>query len=83
MVRAGQPRGGTRALEESLQLRREDGFLPGVAAGLLTLAQIADEEGRAEDARRLLDEAKEAADASGATAFGARIDAALTAAAES
>ena len=74
---------GRRALEESVELRREDGFLPGVAAGLLTLAEIAAEEGRAEDARRLLEEAKQAADASGATAFGARIDAALTAAAGS
>ena len=74
---------GRRALEESVQLRREDGFLPGVAAGLLTLAEIADEEGRSADARRLLEEAKQAAEASGATAFGARIDAALTAAAES
>jgi tetratricopeptide (TPR) repeat protein len=74
---------GRRALEESVELRRNEGFLPGVAAGLLTLAEIAGEEGRAEDARRLLEEAKEAADASGATAFGARIDAALTAAAES
>lgn len=68
---------GLRALEESVELRRRDGFLPGVAAGLLTLAEIAGEEGRAEDARRLLEEAKRVADASGATAFGSRIDAAL------
>lgn len=74
---------GVRALEESVELRREDGFLPGVAAGLLTLAEIAGEEGRTEDARRLLDDAKEAADTSRATAFGARIDAALRAAAGS
>jgi tetratricopeptide (TPR) repeat protein len=79
----GRREDGVRALEESVGLRRTDGFLPGVAAGLLTLAEIAAEEGRAEDAQRLLEEAKEAADASGATAFGARIDAALTAAAES
>lgn len=74
---------GRRALEESVELRRKDGFLPGVAAGLLTLGEIAGEEGRADDARRLLDEAKQAAYASGATAFGARIDAALTATAGS
>jgi tetratricopeptide (TPR) repeat protein len=74
---------GRRALEESVELRRNEGFLPGVAAGLLTLAEIAGEEGRADDARRLLEEAKLAADASGATAFGGRIDAALTAAAGS
>jgi tetratricopeptide (TPR) repeat protein len=79
----GRREEGRRALEESVELRRTDGFLPGVAAGLLTLAEIAGEEGRAEDARRLLEQAKEAADASGATAFGGRIDAALTAAAES
>ncbi len=70
---------GRRGLEESVELRRKDGFLPGVAAGLLTLAEVAGEEGRTDDARRLLEEAKQAADASGATAFGARIDAALAA----
>ena len=37
---------GRSALEESVRMRREDGFLPGVAAGLLTLGEIADEEGR-------------------------------------
>jgi hypothetical protein len=50
-----------------------------VAAGLLTLAELAVEEGRPDDARPLLAEAKEAADTSGAAAFGARIDAALAA----
>jgi tetratricopeptide (TPR) repeat protein len=68
---------GLRALEESVDLRRAAGFLPGVAAGLLTLAEIALEEGRAEDARGLLTEAKDAAVRSGATAFDQRIDAAL------
>jgi hypothetical protein len=56
---------------------------PGVAAGLLTLGELALEEGRTDEARRLLVEAKEAADASGATAFAGRIDGALTAAAGS
>jgi hypothetical protein len=65
------------ALEESVDLRRQEGFLPGVAAGLLTLGEIAVEEGRLADARRLLAEGKEAADTSGATTFGRRIDAAL------
>ena len=73
----GRRDAGVQALEESLELRRRDGFLPGVAAGLLTLAEIADEEGRPEDARRLLVEAKEAAETSGATAFGNRIQDAL------
>ena len=77
----GRREDGVAALEESVALRRRDGFLPGVAAGLLTLAEIAGEEGREADARRLLQEAKQAADASGATAFGARIDAALAKAA--
>jgi tetratricopeptide (TPR) repeat protein len=77
----GRREDGLRALEESVELRRRDGFLPGVAAGLLTLAEIADEEGRPEDSRRLLEDAKRAADASGAAAFGARIDAALARAA--
>jgi tetratricopeptide (TPR) repeat protein len=73
----GRRDAGLQALEESVDLRRRDGFLPGVAAGLLTLAEIADEEGRPVEARRLLEEAKEAADESGAKAFGARIDDAL------
>jgi tetratricopeptide (TPR) repeat protein len=73
----GRKEDGLRALEESVDLRRRDGFLPGVAAGLLTLGELAAEEGRADDARRLLAEAKEAANASGAAAFGARIDTAL------
>jgi tetratricopeptide (TPR) repeat protein len=70
----GQRDDGLRALEESVELRREEGFLPGVAAGLLTLAELAAEEGRPDDARPLLVEAKEAADASGAAVFGARVD---------
>jgi tetratricopeptide (TPR) repeat protein len=68
---------GLRALEESVELRRAEGFLPGVAAGLLTLAEVALEEGRPDDARDLLSEAKEAAERSGATAFDRRIEAAL------
>jgi hypothetical protein len=56
---------------------------PGVAAGLLTLGELALEKGPTDEARRLLVEAKEAADASGTTAFAGRIDAALTAAAGS
>jgi tetratricopeptide (TPR) repeat protein len=53
-------------LEESVQLRREIGFLPGVAAGLLALAELAAEEGRDDDARAALDEAASVAEASGA-----------------
>jgi tetratricopeptide (TPR) repeat protein len=74
---SGRKEDGLRALEESLELRRAEGFLPGVAAGLLTLGEIATEEGRSDDARQLLEEAKDAADRSGASAFGRRIEAAL------
>ena len=73
----GRREEGLRALEESVELRRAEGFLPGVAAGLLTLAELALEEGRADEARELLGEAKEAAERSGATAFDRRIEAAL------
>jgi len=44
-------------LEESVRLRREIGFLPGVAANLVGLAYLAAEAGRRDDARALLDEA--------------------------
>jgi len=73
----GRKADGLQALEQSVEIRRQEGFLPGVAAGLLTLGEIAVEEGRPADARRLLAEGKEAADTSGATTFGRRIDAAL------
>jgi tetratricopeptide (TPR) repeat protein len=53
-------------LEESVALRREIGFLPGVAAGLLALAELAAEDGRADEARALLDEAAATARTSGA-----------------
>jgi tetratricopeptide (TPR) repeat protein len=52
--------------EESVRLRREVGFLPGVAAGLLALAELADEIGEKDEARVLLDEAAEVAESSGA-----------------
>lgn len=51
---------------ESIQLRRDVGFLPGVAANLIVLAEIvADEQGKAAGLA-LLDEAEAAATASGA-----------------
>jgi tetratricopeptide (TPR) repeat protein len=53
-------------LDESVRLRREIGFDPGVAAGLLALAELADRDGRPDDARALLDEADAIAVASGA-----------------
>jgi tetratricopeptide (TPR) repeat protein len=45
--------------EESTRLRREAGFLPGVAANLVGLAEIAVAKGEREEAARLLDEAIE------------------------
>jgi tetratricopeptide (TPR) repeat protein len=56
------------ALEESVPLRREEGFQPGLAAGLLALAYATAEDGRAEDARSLLAEAESTARTCGATA---------------
>lgn len=64
-------------LRESVELRRAARFLPGVAAGLLTLGEVAAERGDKEAARRLLEEGRALAERSGADAFGARIDAAL------
>ena len=63
--------------EASVELRRVEGFMPGVAAGLLTLGEVAAERGRPDDARRLLAEARELAERSNARAFLARIDAVL------
>ncbi|WP_061295066.1 hypothetical protein [Herbidospora cretacea] len=51
-------------LEESTRLRRELGFLPGVAANLLGLAYLARDEGRADDAADLAAEARETAERS-------------------
>jgi predicted dehydrogenase len=63
------------AFVESVELRRADGFLPGVAAGLMTLAEFAHERGRPDEARRLLAEARETAERCGADVFLALIDA--------
>lgn len=53
-------------LEESVRLRRGLGFAPGVAAGLLALAELSRAEGDRDAARVLLDEALIVAEASGA-----------------
>jgi tetratricopeptide (TPR) repeat protein len=65
--------------EESVELRRAEGFLPGVAAGLLTLGEVAAERGRVEEARRLLEEARAVAARVAAEPFLRRIEAALAA----
>ncbi len=53
-------------LEESVRLRQEIGFLPGVAANLVGLAHIAAGEGRRDKALALINEAAAIAEASGA-----------------
>jgi tetratricopeptide (TPR) repeat protein len=53
-------------LEESVRLRREVGFLPGVAANLIGLAHIAAAEGHHQEALELLAEAGSIAEAAGA-----------------
>ncbi|MFJ5229722.1 tetratricopeptide repeat protein [Kitasatospora sp. NPDC088391] len=61
-------------LEESTRLRRDLGFLPGVAANLVGLAHLATQQDRREDAAALLDEAAELARRSGAHAVAGWID---------
>jgi tetratricopeptide (TPR) repeat protein len=63
---AGNLDAGRERLEESVRLRRAIGFAPGVAAGLLALAEVAGEEGDREQAATLLDEAHAIAEESGA-----------------
>lgn len=52
--------------EESTRLRRELGFLPGVAANLIGLAYVAAQQDRREEAAELLREAAESAGKAGA-----------------
>ncbi|HUA27928.1 MAG TPA: tetratricopeptide repeat protein [Streptosporangiaceae bacterium] len=52
-------------LEESVRLRREIGFLPGVAGNLVGLSYIAAGQGRREDALALIEEATAIAKANG------------------
>ena len=63
---AGNLAAARERLEESVRLRREIGFTPGVAAGLVALAELAGEEGDAERAAALLEEAHAVAEESGA-----------------
>lgn len=76
---AGDLDGSWARWEESVELRRAEGFLPGVAAGLFTLGEVAAERGRPEEARRLLTEARELAERSNAQTFVGLIAAALAA----
>ncbi|WP_285736322.1 tetratricopeptide repeat protein [Kitasatospora phosalacinea] len=57
--RAGRLDEARTHLEESTRLRRELGFLPGVAANLVGLAHLAAQQGRPEDVTALLREAED------------------------
>jgi hypothetical protein len=62
----GDPDTARERLTESVRLRREIGFQPGVAAGLLALADLASRTGDEQGAWQFLDEATAVAEASGA-----------------
>jgi tetratricopeptide (TPR) repeat protein len=66
---AGRLDAARERLEESLRLRRESGFLPGVAANLVGLAYIAAGQGHREEAVLRLAEAETVAEATGARAI--------------
>lgn len=72
---AGRHDEAWRGFEESVELRRRERFWPGVAAGLLTLAEVAHERGRTRDARRYVRQSIAAAKRGGATAFLQRAEA--------
>jgi tetratricopeptide (TPR) repeat protein len=76
---AGRHEQAWARFRESVELRRAEGFLPGVAAGLLTLGEVAAEQGRPTEARELLEEARALAERVGAEPFLRRIEAALAA----
>ena len=76
-LEAGRDEDAWKRFEESVALRRADGFLPGVAAGLLTLGGVPAESGRPEEARTLLLEARTLAEQVGAEPFLRRIEGAL------
>lgn len=63
---AGRLDQARQLMEESTGLRREIGFLPGVAANLLGLGYLAADEGRPEQALALVEEATAVAESAGA-----------------
>jgi tetratricopeptide (TPR) repeat protein len=63
---AGRLDSAREQLEESVRLRRDIGFMPGVAAGLLALAELAAQAGDPNQAQALLDEAASVATTAGA-----------------
>lgn len=56
-MNAGDLGAARERFEESVMLRRRIGFLPGLAAGLLALAEVAHADGREAEAAALFDEA--------------------------
>lgn len=72
--RAGHLDAAREHLEASVRLRRELGFLPGVAANLVGLTYIAAGQERREDALALIEEAAALAEASGAHGIMRSID---------
>lgn len=80
---AGRLAAARGRLEESVRLRREIGFLPGVAANLVGLAYIAAGEGRRNDAQALVEEAGAIALASGAQGIMRQVEEAHAAMGES
>jgi hypothetical protein len=76
--RAGRLDTARERLEASVRLRREIGFLPGVAANLVGLAYIAAGQDRHGEALALVEEAAAIAEASGAQGIMRSIDEART-----
>ena len=72
---AGRHEQAWHGFRESVALRRAERFWPGIAAGLLTLAEVAQERGRPAEARRYLQQSITTAKRCGATAFLARAQA--------
>jgi tetratricopeptide (TPR) repeat protein len=71
---AGRLETARERLEESTRLRKEIGFLPGVAANLVGLAYIAAAQDRRPEAQALLDEARTIAEACSAEGITHQID---------
>jgi tetratricopeptide (TPR) repeat protein len=75
---AGRLDAARARLEESVRLRREIGFLPGVAANLVGLAYIAAAQSRRDEALALVEEADAIAEASGAQGILRQVEQART-----
>jgi tetratricopeptide (TPR) repeat protein len=71
---AGRLDAARERLQASVDIRREIGFLPGVAANLVGLTHIATAQGRHDDARALIEEARAIAEANGAHGILRHID---------